>query len=222
MAWTGLTDQNLHNEIQYHLLETPNSGSSYGSGLYTSAEVQARINLRLNELSKRTGFNATRSTAISSTANVQTQSVPADFMDMIRVSFADTNGVKHVIPRGSTTEANKLIQDIVGSDAAVDVPYIYTTDTGDGVPGIVLYPPPSASRTLDYIYLQRPTALNSTPNGTALGLPKDLCPFVKYGALADLFNKTGEAYDPERAGLCQQLFELGVQLVQSYTYGFMQ
>ena len=220
MAWTGLTDQNLHNEIQYTLLETPNSGASYGSGLYTATEVQATLNLRFAEFAKRTGYLSKRSTAVSTTANTQTVSMPSDLIDLVRVGYPNSSGTITSIPRGSLVEAQAFITDLIGSDSAVDVPYMCSLDSNtQDYMKLSFYPWPNASRTLDFLYIALPTALPTTPNGTALNLPKDLCPFIKYGALADLFSKTGEAYDPARAQLCSQLFELGIQITQSFISG---
>jgi len=221
MAFAGMTDRQIINEIQYHLLETPNDGASYGSGLYTAAEVQARLQYKLYEFAKRTGYLVKRSVAISTTADRPYVDVPSDCIDIIRIAYPNSVGTMISIPLGSTMEAQTYVNDLVGTNSSVDVPYMYTTDVGVSadISRITLWPQPNASRTIDIIYIAKPTALNSTPNGTALEIPSDLCPFIKFGVLSDLFNKSGEAYDPQRAQLTAELFNLGVQVARTYISG---
>ncbi len=54
---------------------------------------------------------------------------------------------------------------------------------------------------------------------TTFSIPDDLTPFVKYGALADLFGKSGETYDPFREQICQQLYELGIDVARAWVSG---
>lgn len=220
MAYS-VTDQNLYNEIQYHLLEVANNGASYGSGLYTTSEVVTTTNNRLQEFLKRTGCIVKRdNTNISSTANTNSVGLPADCIDVVRVGFPDTNGNIQAIPFGSTAETDTYVTNLRGdSSAAVDVPYIINLTVTSDVPQISMWPCPSASRTLDLLYTRRAATLPQTPDGTVVDCPDDFTPFVKYGALADLFGKTGETHDPVRADLCQSLFEMGVQLARNWTSG---
>jgi hypothetical protein len=221
MAFAGMTDRQIINEIQYHLLETPNDGASYGSALYTAAEVQARLMYRYYEFAKQTGYLVKRSTSISTTANQPYVDVPSDSIDIIRIAYPNSSGTITVIPCGSTMEAQTYVADLVGSNSAVDVPYLYTKDVGISadISRITLWPRPNASRTVDIIYIAKPTALASTPDGTALDIPKDFCPFLKYGALSDLFNKSGETYDPQRAALTEEFYNLGIQVARAYVSG---
>ena len=99
------------------------------------------------------------------------------------------------------------------------MPYFYSIDTSKAL-CVNLFPAPSsAAVTLQLKYLPQLGTLPSTPNGTALNLPDDFTPFIKYGTLADLFGKTGETYDPARASICEQLFQLGVDTAKSWISG---
>jgi hypothetical protein len=80
-------------------------------------------------------------------------------------------------------------------------------------------PPPDANSFARFHYTSVPTNLPSPPDMTILEISDDLTPFIKYGALADLFGKSGETYDPLRKQVCEELFELGVEAAQSFVRG---
>ncbi len=213
MSFT-VTDQNVLNEIQYHLLEAPNNGASYGSSLYTAAEIVNHVNLRLKEFIKRTSVLVKRDTSTTNTsAGVRSVTLPTDCIDLLRVAMADTAGNVVTIPLGGSIEADTYYSSLTSTVGATsDVPYIATLAQTPHAFILYLYPNPAAARALDLLYVKQPAVLPDTPNGTVLECPDDFTPFVKYGAMADIFSKSGETYDPERANLCQQLFELGVSL----------
>ena len=214
----NVTDFNMTNEIQMHLLETPNSGASYSSGLYTSTEVAAAINYRLRDFYKRTGCVTKRVTDITTNANTTDQNMPNDVIDIIRVAYPNSSGTVSSILPGSELEQDLFQTDTYGSNAAIDVPQTYTLDVS-GVLQLNMLPPPNASRTIDYVYVPQPTTLPTTPDGTLIECPTDFTPYIKYGALATLFGKSGETYDPVRAQLCEQIYELGVQLARQWVSG---
>ena len=118
--------------------------------------------------------------------------------------------------KGSNLEADWSKGDLFGANAAVSIPNIYTLEVSD-VLKIALLPPPNAARRLDYIYTPYPTTLSAPTtsiDGGTVELPDDFTPFLKYGILADMFGKTGEAHDPAREQLCNQLYELGIELAR--------
>ena len=124
------------------------------------------------------------------------------------------------ILRGSALEADWLKPDLYGSNASVAFPTIFTLELAD-VLKLSTIPPPNAVKVLDYIYVPQPTVLSAPQSGTpqTIAIPEDFIPFIKYGVLADLFSKSGEAYDPARAVICQQLFELGIEIGRIYVAG---
>ena len=218
MAYS-ITDRQLYNSMQYTLLETPNNGASYGSGLYTAAEVASRTNQRLDLFNKLTAIHAKNNVTDAVTANVRNQTLTnlVDLVDMLEVSYKPTS-TWNVLPPGSATEADSFLGDQVGSDAAQSLPFFYAIEVAPLLE-ICLYPPPSSAGTLRMAYVPTLDNLSTTPDGTTIRLPDDFTPFIKFGVLADLFNKSGEAYDPVRAQLCEALFQLGVQTAQSWVSG---
>ena len=82
-----MTDINFYTTLQYHLVETTDGGITYGSGLYNSTEVLARLNFRLKEFYKRTNLVTARDITISTVANTRDQDYPATMIDVIRLGI---------------------------------------------------------------------------------------------------------------------------------------
>ena len=219
MSYT-VTDRLFYNLIQYTLIEAPNNGASFGSGLYTSAEVVARTNYRLDLFNKLTAMYVKNNVTDAVIANVKGQKATnlTDVIDMLEVSYKPSSTWK-TIPKGSSTEADAFLADQVGAGGTTSVPKIYTFDTA-GLLAINLYPPPDTTGTLRMCYAPKIGTLPTTPDGTTINLPDDFTPYVKFGVLADLFNKQGEASDPVRGQLCEQIFQLGVSVAKSWVSGF--
>ena len=209
-----MTTADLQPEIQFALLET--SAVGYSSGLYTEAEVAARLNYRLYDFAKQTGCLVSTSNHFTTTAGQRDYTLYSDTMDLLHVAYTNDSGQLVAIPRGDPQETDLFLNDIVTS---ADIPTIYTIELGD-VNTISLIPPPDASsRAVHIIFTRRPTALPSSAGSDVIDLPNDFIPFVKYGVLADLFNKAGETHDPARAAICEGLYQLGVQVVKSWVVG---
>jgi hypothetical protein len=216
MAYT-VTGLSLFSELCYHLLETPVDGSAEPvSLLYTRAEMMARLNYRLAEFNQRAGVVAKEATA---TVTISTRAVnlPTDIIDPLQVAFAATTTVYNVLPKGSTLEADLFISNTI---TGVTTPSIYTMDVAP-VETLSLIPPPAATNSTGLLvtYLMKAAALPSPADSTIANCPDDLTPFVKYGALADLFGKAGETYDPQRQAICEQLFDLGVDAGRHWVSG---
>lgn len=214
------TDQTMMNEAQYTLLETPNSGASYGSGLYTMAEVVGRFNYRADLFNKLTDFYILNA-VINATTDTKAQDLSAglsNFIDLLEVFYSSDAGTTYTqIPRGSSAEGDKFIT----TQTAVAMPSFYTLDSAASL-GILFFPAPTftgSNGKIKIIYVAKLGNLPSTPNGTSLQVPDDFTPFIKYGALADLFLKSGEVYDPVRASICEAIFQLGVETTKDWLSG---
>lgn len=123
------------------------------------------------------------------------------------------------ILRGSMLEGDLFVADLLGANAAVDTPTIFTQEVAD-VLKLSMIPPPNAVKGMDYIYVPQPTTLATPSDSTAtVPIPEDFAPFLKFGLLADLFNKSGETHDPMRAAICQDLFDLGIEVARTWVSG---
>lgn len=226
-----VTGQSLYNDIMYTLLESADAGAAEPtSGLYTRAEVMARLNYRMTEFNQQTGMRIQDGyiggsgftfTTVSTPNTTRDVDIPTDCIDIIQVAVesATGNAIYTVIPQGSMMEADFLIPD--ETTAVTTMPTIWVQDI-ESAQKIAVIPPPSTARQVRYLYVVRPTALASPPDTTVTEIVDDWTPFVKFGALADLFGKSGETYDPERQALCEQLYQLGVDVANSMIRGLTQ
>jgi|SRR6267378_1023650 len=219
----AVSDQNLTNEIQLHLLEPPNNGASYQSLLYTTAEVAARLNYRANLFNLLTN-SFVNFTELPATNNSKIQNLVNNFMDIIDVNYSATGtlaggGLYYSIPAGSSLEGDEFIT----VQTAVTLPSLYTIDSSQ-VLTINFFPAPTftdSNGQMMVFYTPTIGVFPAVPNGTTFqsGFPDDLTPFIKYGVLADLFNKSGETHDPLRGSICEGLFNLGIELARSWISG---
>jgi hypothetical protein len=99
----------------------------------------------------------------------------------------------------------------------VDTPEVYSIENAV-LQAISLIPPPSTGNLVRLCYTAKPTQLTSPPSGD-LDLPDDIVPFIKFGTLAELFEQSGEAHDPERALVCSSIFDLGIEVGRSWVSG---
>ena len=219
----AVTDQQLYNLIQYSLLESADSGSTYLSGLYTVAEVVGRANYRLDLFNKLTNciVNVSDHTLTANTRDQDLSSSIAPWIDVLEITITqvDTSQTIYSIPKGSQMEADSFVTDQVGSNAAVAYPYLYTLDAAPILSISLLPPPSSAAGTMTVFHTPKISNLPTTPNGTALLIPDDLTPFIKFGVLADLFGDNDEANDPMRQKVCEMIFQLGVEITKAWVSG---
>lgn len=210
------TDRQLYNTIQYTLLEAPNNGASYGSGLYTASEVVGRTNYRLDLFQKLTSIHVRSNVQDTASANSRNQIATnlTDLIDIIEVSYNNGTGWV-VLPKGSTDEADAYI---TNQSTTASTPSFYTIDVAPLL-GICLYPSPSGAGTLRMTYVPKIGTLPTIPDGTTINMPDDYIPYIKFGVLADLFSKAGETYDPQRASLCESLYQLGIQVAKGAVAG---
>lgn len=119
-----------------------------------------------------------------------------------------------------------------------DGPYVvlprldpFTKDNGDpgwqsspGVPSSLieeprsplsfqLAPTPNVDGSVEGIYVADPPTIGDAC--VPLPIPNFLCWGIKYGVMADMLNKEGEANDPERAKYCESRFSECVQLTRA-------
>ena len=217
----AVTDQQLYNECQMHLLETENNGASFGSGLYTVAEMVARTNYRLDLFNALTGVKVTYNASQTATSGIKAQDISTaapNLMSVLYVFYSSNAGTTYyMLPKGSSLEADMYIT----TQSAVTLPSHYALDSAR-VLNINLFPMPTFAGSdgkINLAYIPKVGVLPATPDGTTIGIPDDFTPFIKYGVLADLFRKSGETYDPVRAEICEQLFTLGVEVTRGWLSG---
>jgi hypothetical protein len=195
----------LLSEIQRHLLETPDGGVTW-SLLFSAAEVLRLINERLVRFLLETGILRKRS-QISVGSGTPTVDLPSDLIEVRRVAWAGAtvSGLARMDPFG-------MDAGLPGWEGGSGTPYAYVEEPLPALQ-VRLVQTPSANGTLDVIYVYDPATLTGLCS-LAIPLPAMFVPHVKYGVLADLLSKEGEASDPQRAGYCESRFAEGVELAR--------
>lgn len=217
-----MTGATLYQQILDVLIETPTNGSAEPTtALFTRAEIMARCNYRQADFCKLTGCYPSFSTSLLSTPahitvaqNDITLAVPEAAVDILEFAYDADISTETIIPKGAGFEATIFTDET----EAAEVPAFYQLDTAAPL-YLRLSTPALTSSTVRLVYTALPTTLPSPGDSTVLVVPDEFCPFVKYGVLADLFGKSGETYDPLRAQVCENLYELGVQVAMSWVKG---
>ena len=92
-------------------------------------------------------------------------------------------------------------------------PQVYSVAATPPV-SLQLGPPPAVVGNLDLVVVQSGPQLSLGPS--VLGVPDDLAWGVKWGVLADLLSRDGQAKDPTRALYCEQRYREAVELAALY------
>lgn len=212
-----VTDQNVLDEMQYHTLETANSGSSLVSDMWTIGEWVDYLNVRMAHFTAETKLILNRESPFSSVTN-QTQydlgtAVSTDLLEVHRVAWLDSSGVSHGLREDSTLTYDRLLPSWTVSEASQE-PEVYVRQ-GRPQLKIEILPAPSATGTIDILYTKRPAQLPQTPDATTLDIVNDFTPYIKWGALADVFAKEGQANDPQKAEYCEVRYQEGIAIARA-------
>lgn len=203
-----VTDTELSTMIQYHLLE-PATGSTWtGSEQFTLADITNSLTKRRDELLLETGCFVTSTPYILGTGTNNLD--VADTTLMVR-RMQWTGAVSGV--------AWPLYPEDISNQRNYDSGYLTTQDTpqtyssSSAVPlRYIIAPPPDQPGTFSLLNILSGTAL--TAQGVVVGVPDDMTPIIKWGALADMLGKEGPAQDLGRSYFCERRWKLGLELAK--------
>lgn len=212
-----VTDQNILNEMQYHTLETPDSGASLDSDMWTIGEWVDYVNARMAHFTAETKLILNRETPFASVIDQQQYdlgtAVSTDLLEIHRVAWLDASGNSHGLREDSLLTYDRLLPTWTVASASQE-PETYIR-AGRPQLKIEILPAPSAAGTVDILYTKRPAQLPQTANGTTLDLVNDFTPYIKWGALADLFAKEGQANDSQKAEYCEARYQEGIAIARA-------
>lgn len=201
-AYTDISCR-VMSEIQRHFLEgIVDNGLTWS--LWTQTEVLGFFNQRLALFLVETGMILNRTT-IAVSAGATSIDLSQDLLEIKRVGWNNT-GLVRIDPWA-------LDSGVVGWQSSSGVPYAYVEEPLDPLT-MKLIPTPSVNGTVDLIYIQVPTAVTSAC--LPLPFPDFVTPYIKYGVMADMLAKEGEANDPERSAYCQSRFAEGIEMVKMF------
>lgn len=206
-----VTDQNILNEIQHHVMETANNGASFDSDIWTIAEVVDWLNDRNRRFLAETRLiqNLGNITTVINQARYELNDLSATLIDIIRIAWVKTSDNSSY----EVSAFDPLRMDLLRSNwpSQQDTPVIYSRIV-QPTTSIDLIPAPNVAGKLDIIYTDTGAALSNTAVVTTV--PNDFTPYVKWGVLADMFKKEGQSFDPLRWAYCRRRFEEGVLIAQ--------
>jgi hypothetical protein len=198
----------IYSEIQRHLLESPIDGGLTWS-LWTADEVRGYLLQRLARFMVDTGLIRERRDVTGVTDRNVT--LPSDSLEVLRTVWNEA-GTRNVLIR-----ADKWTLDngAVGWETTTGTPVYYSEDTSSAL-GAEVAPTPSVPGTLELVIIAAPTLEKRC---SSINLPAIFTPYIKYGVMADMLSKQGEANDPQRATYCESRFSEGVELAKLFFAG---
>lgn len=212
-----ITDRMLLSEIQYHFLEPLNQTGWSGTDMFTAAEVVAAIQRRRDQFLYETASDLRRDL-------IAVNPAPADgrfelptqggkpIIDVRRAAWRTGAGVYSTLWRADEWEAGRFLSNWPNSPT--NPPAAYSVVSTQPLT-LQFIPPPSAIGDVEILGIYSGITLD-VATGVVLGVPDNFAWVVKYGAMADLFGKEGQAADPIRAQYCERRWREGIELARLF------
>lgn len=202
------TDQTILTDIQYTLVETPDGGATFPSGLWDQAEVLAAMNERQNRFLKSTLLLVGIAAPIALPAGQHRVTLPQDWLTTVTLTWRSTDGEqrKELI----RLDSFEVDHGLVTWQNQRDTPQGYMDyDTPNLL--VQVAPAPLVDGFLDLVYVPQGTPLDAS--GEAFTVPDEFVHAVgKYGTLADLFAKDGRGKNDQKAAYCAMRYGLAQEL----------
>lgn len=206
-----MTDQELLEEVQRALMEPPDLGATWPSGLWTAAEVRGYLTQRQDRFLKETLLvQALLEQAI--VPQQTNQNLPAPWLATRHVFLtSDATGEDQTVPLSpvSRREADMLQSDWSYTEGRTQ---FYIQEEW-ATRSINLVPLPQTGGVLHVVAAIVGTAL--TGAGVVLTIPDECAPYLFYGVLADMLGKQGRSFDGPRRDYCEARYKEGVELAQA-------
>lgn len=197
------TDQAVLQQAQFALLEPPDGGQNWPSGLWSRAEMLALANQRQNQLLGDTLL-------LVGIANLPVAigdhlvDLPFDWLRTVDLTWRGDDGTIAELHRVDSFEADHGLPTWELTNRVS--PLFYMDDDVPGSLQVRIGPAPTVAGKLEVLYVPIGTVLNG--NGEILVVPDELAHAVKYGLLAGALSKDGRGRDVARAQYCEQRVDL--------------
>jgi hypothetical protein len=208
-----LTDRDLVNDLQYALMEPVNDFSSSttwgGTEQFSMDDLVKAIQRRRDQFLLETGCVITASEIAAGSPFDGRVPLNDSIIDVRRAVWKNLDNVYSTLWRSDERQLNSLL---VGWATTGGTPQVYSTIV---VPPITLQlgPIPDANGSIHLLTINAGQALD-VATGVGLGIPDDFAWAIKFGALADLLSRDGEARDPARAAHAEQRYAEGVMIAK--------
>lgn len=204
----AVIDQDVLNELQRVTLEgVGDGGVTWPSLMWTQDEVLGYLNQRQNRWLAATALCWTvLETTI--TANVRDQPMPADWIATIFLAWKTSAGTYDELPKFDALSFDYALATWPTATGAT--PKGYLEVDGDTLTTQVVPTPTDVGAAIERYYVALGTVMDAS--GIPFSVPDEFTPCIKYGVLADMFNKVGQAANAALVQACEQRWEEGVQL----------
>lgn len=208
------TDQDLLSAVQYTLLEPPDGGVSFPSGLWTPAEMLDALSSRQNQFLKDS-LMLVGVAFIPALAGQHRFTLPQDWLVTVAVTWFGSDGQVIPLSRSDAFEADHGLPTWVNQTGTPQLYMDQETPTLE----VQLAPAPIIAGNLELVYVPEQPALNGL--GDILAVPDTYAlPVLKYATLAEAFSKDGRGRSPEKAAYCEMRVQLGVEMAQIMLKGW--
>lgn len=205
----AVTDTTLATVIQYHLLE-PATGTTWtGSEQFTLTDLTDALTRRRDMFLVDTGARLTNSTQVIG-AGAKYVDVSEDIQIIKRLAWTSAGSVTYpLFPEDISSQRNYSNSFLNTQD--IPATYSFSTNTPSRY---LIAPPPNQPGTLNILSINNGATL--TAQGVAVGVPDDMTPIVKWGAMADMLGREGPGQDLTRSYFCERRYRMGVELAKIY------
>ena len=212
-----LTDTDVYNLIEYHLLEPATGATWTGTNQFAITDLWQSMSRRRNEMLQFAACNMAE-LPMNCIPNANTVPIPDSALDVRRARWVPDSGLgtpvtlqrgdvlsfQRFTPNYLQTNANPMRWDILSGQEAPGVAntlLAFVLDTLVNVPSIVQALTIAGAPDFD------------PPGGNPLLIPDDWMWVLKFGALADILSKEEEGRDIARAEYCRKRYEEGLKLM---------
>lgn len=207
-----VTDRYIIQQIQYALLESATTQIAWaGTEMFTYPDIANAVQNRLNQFLSDTGIVVNRS-VVNTVPNIGRQQLPQSTIDVRHASWIGAAPEDYYT---TLWREDERLLTAYGTDWSSNpgTPENYTVMAPPPLQ-LQLAPPPISSGVIELLTVDS-TMLDPANVDMILGIPDDLTPAIKWGALSDLLGLDGIARDPVRAQFCESRYAQYVQLART-------
>lgn len=207
-----VTDRDIIQQLQYALLESASSQAAWsGTEMFTYQDLATAVANRRNQFLSDTGIVVNRSVVNVASPPSGRQALVQSVIDVRRAAWLGASPQAYYTTLWREDERLLTAAD-QGWSVNPGAPENYTIMAPPPLQ-LQLAPPPSVSGQLELLTVDS-TSFDPATAATILGIPDDLTPAIKWGALADLLGIDGIASDLPRSQFCENRYRQYVQLAR--------
>jgi len=208
-----VTDWDIVLALQYHLLEsTVAQNVWHGTEMFMLTDLQTAVQNRRNQFLSDTGAVVKRSIEPVLSPPIGRQPLDDTVIDVRRAAWLGAAPFDYYQTLWRNDERFLTAAD-QGWSVNPNIPNGYSI-LGPPPLELQLAPIPIVNGQVELLTVNTGPRLGAPITATLLGIPDDLSPAVKWGALADLLGMDGVPRDPVRAQYCETRYQQYVQLAR--------